>query len=157
MKTPWIRFFPSDWLAGTRGLTASEAGIYITLIALMYERDGKIANEPPRLSRLCGASNSAFKKALDTLLEEGKIEEKDGLLFNNRVVEELFYSREKSSVASKNAKSRWAQKPNKNNADNHADAMPPQCNGNASRARSRTRTREDISEPNGSHYFRQIC
>ena len=37
-KMPWIRFFPSDWLAGTRGMSAVETGVYITLIATMYER-----------------------------------------------------------------------------------------------------------------------
>lgn len=128
---PWIRFFPSDWLAGTRGMTAAESGIYITLIALMYERGGEIENNPPRLCRLCGSSNSSFKKVLETLISERKITLTDGLLTNKRVVEELSYTREKSSVARASAKSRWGKKPNKNNTDIDASAMQTQCGRNA--------------------------
>ena len=39
-ESPWIKFYPSDWLAGTRGMSATEAGVYINLIAMMYESDG---------------------------------------------------------------------------------------------------------------------
>ena len=128
---PWIRFFSSDWLAGTRGMTATETGVYITLIAMMYERGGPIKNEPARLSRLCGASNSSFKRALRILIDEGKITEDCGILSNGRVVEELSYRREKSDVARASAESRWHKKPNKNNARNDANAMRTQCDGNA--------------------------
>lgn len=128
---PWIRFFPSDWLAGTRGMTAAESGIYITLIAMMYERGGGVPNDPARLARLCGASNSAFRKALDTLLSEGKLTDEDGLLVNNRVVEELSYSREKQDLARQAAESRWGKKPNKNNDGSDADAKRAQSDGNA--------------------------
>jgi len=128
---PWVRFFPSDWLAGTRGLTCAETGIYISLVAMMYERGGRIKDEPARLARMCGASNSAFKKALETLIAERKITSEGGYLSNKRVVEELSYSSEKSEVARAAAKSRWAQKPNENKGGGYADAMPAQCDGNA--------------------------
>lgn len=128
---PWVRFFPSDWLAGTRGLTCSETGIYISLVAMMYERGGRIKDEPARLARMCGASNSVFKKALETLIAERKIVSEGGYLSNKRVVEELSYSSEKSEVARAAAKSRWAQKPNENNGCDDADAVPAQCDGNA--------------------------
>ncbi len=70
-EMPWVRFFPSDWLGGTRGMGAAETGIYITLVATMYERCEPIPEDHKRLSRLCGASNSAFKKALEDLVSEG--------------------------------------------------------------------------------------
>jgi len=79
-KMPWVQFYPSDWLAGTRGMTASETGIYITLIATMYERCEPLTEDVGRLSRLCGASPSAFKNALNLLIEDGKIERVDGVL-----------------------------------------------------------------------------
>lgn len=128
---PWVRFFASDWLAGTRGMTAAETGIYITLIAMMYERGGKIPNETCRLARLCGASNSSFKRALGTLIEDGKIIADGEFLTNERVVEELSYSRKKSSVARDAANRRWGQKDNKNNGPNYANALPSQCQSNA--------------------------
>nr|WP_272939091.1 MULTISPECIES: YdaU family protein [Sinorhizobium] len=96
---PWIRFFPSDWLAGTRGMSAVETGVYITLIATMYERGEPIPEDHGRLARLCGSSNSAFAKAIETLIDEGKITRVDGGLWNDRVEKEQVYLSEKSEVA----------------------------------------------------------
>lgn len=131
---PWVRFFASDWLAGTRGMTAVETGVYITLIALMYERDGTVPNDPARLSRLCGASNSVFKRTLESLINEEKIIEcENGNLTNNRVVEEQSYSQKRAQVARDNASQRWNKNSNENNGGDDAAAMPEQCNGNASK------------------------
>lgn len=85
---PWVRFYPSDWLAGTRGLSAAETGIYITLIASMYERGEPIPEDHARLARACGASNSSFKAALEVLVDGRKIVRVDGGLWNHRVGKE---------------------------------------------------------------------
>ena len=146
---PWVRFFASDWLAGTRGMTAAETGIYITLVAMMYERGGPLRNEPGRLARLCGASNSSFQKSLEALVGEGKIIVEGGYLSNIRVVEELSYSREKSDLARQAAESRWGQKGNKNNGRHHADAMRPQCNGNANQNQTQNKERTPHRPPDG--------
>lgn len=76
-ESPYIPFYPSDWLAGTRGLTAAETGVYITLISLMYEREQPIDMPPFRLARLCGCTIPSLSKALATLIEEGKVIETD--------------------------------------------------------------------------------
>ena len=132
--TPWIRFFPSDWLGGTRGLTAAEAGIYINLLAMMYERGGPIEMDMSRLARLCGTTNSVFRKALTTLVGEGKIVETDRGLWNERVSTELSCSREKQEATRQNAKraaeTRWAKNPTKSMADSNgriASALPKKC------------------------------
>lgn len=130
-KMPWIRFFPSDWLAGTRGMSAVETGVYITLVATMYERGEPIPEDNARLARLCGSSNSAFKKALDTLVDEGKITRVDGGLWNDRVEKEQVYLSEKSEVGSKAARARWGKKDNENNTTDDANALPTHSEGNA--------------------------
>ncbi len=58
-----VAFYPSDWLAGTRGLSDAETGVYITLIARMYEMAGPIERDDNRLARLCGSrtKNSFIK------------------------------------------------------------------------------------------------
>lgn len=124
---PWFRFFPSDWLGGTRGLTSSETGIYITLIAMMYERDGWLDANHSRLARLCGASNSAFSKAIETLLSDEKIIEKEGAYSNERVLEELSYRSKKETLARRAAKSRWQEKSTKSKGG----AKRPHSVGNA--------------------------
>lgn len=127
---PWIRFFPSDWLAGTRGMTAAETGIYITLIAMMYERGEPIPNDTSRLARLCGTTTAALKNTLSVLCEEGKITIVDGGLWNDRVGVETEIRRDKSTSAQKSAETRW-QKPKQNQRRKDANAMHSQSDRNA--------------------------
>lgn len=127
---PWVRFFPSDWLGGTRGMSAAETGVYITLIASMYERCEPIPEDHARLARLCGASNSAFKATLETLVAEGKIRRVDGGLWNDRVEKEGVYRLEKSEVGKQAADARWRKTKENQEADD-ANAMQMQCERNA--------------------------
>jgi uncharacterized protein YdaU (DUF1376 family) len=127
-----IAFYPSDWLAGTRGMSDAETGVYITLIAKMYEMAGPIERDDQRLYRLCGCkSKASFLKSLEYLLSEGKIIEQDGGLFNERVQKEIKNTTEKSAKAKAAAVSRWNKKSNKNNEGTDANAspehMPQQC------------------------------
>lgn len=132
MSIVHIAFYPSDWLAGTRGLSDAETGVYITLIARMYEMAGPIERDDNRLARLCGSkSKNSFVKALEYLISEGKIVEGENGLFNERVQKEIQNTTKKSDKAAAAAKARWDKKPNKNNGADNADAspehMPQQC------------------------------
>jgi uncharacterized protein YdaU (DUF1376 family) len=138
---PWVRFFPSDWLGSTRGLSAAEAGIYINLLANMYERLAPLTDDTSRLARLCGASNSSFKATLERLEAEGKIVRKDGGLWNDRVEKEIAYRSEKSEVGKFAADERWKKNKQKQAVDS-ADAMQSQCVGNANQ-KPDTRDKED--------------
>lgn len=69
----YVKFYTSDFLGGTSGLTAATKGVYITLLMLMYETEAPLKRSYASLARACGASNSAFKKAMEALIEEGKI------------------------------------------------------------------------------------
>lgn len=125
MSIVHIAFYPSDWLAGTRGLSDAETGVYITLIARMYEMAGPIERDDNRLSRLCGSkSKTSFVKALEYLISEGKIVVVDGGLFNERVQKEIEKTTNKSAKAAAAAQSRWDRKTNKNNVGTHANASP---------------------------------
>lgn len=125
MSIVHIAFYPSDWLAGTRGMSDSETGVYITLIARIYEMAGPIERDDNRLSRLCGCkSKAAFVRSLEYLISEGKIIETEAGLFNERAAKEIEKTIEKSSKAKSAAQSRWDRKPNKNNDGTHANASP---------------------------------
>lgn len=144
MSIPHIAFYPSDWLAGTRGLSAEETGVYITLICRMYEMAGPIVRDEKRLARLCGCkSKAAFDRVLQYLIEEGKIIAFEDGLFNERVQKELEKVTKKSAKAQQAAQSRWDRKANKNNGGDDADAspkhMPQQCQSDT-----------DTEEPKGS-------
>ncbi|MGF6157790.1 uncharacterized protein YdaU (DUF1376 family) [Ensifer sp. KUDG1] len=139
-ELPWVRFFPSDWLGGTRGMSAVETGIYITLVATMYERREPIPEDHARLARLCGASNSAFKRALDTLVDEGKITRVEGGLWNDRVEKEQVYLSEKSEVARRAGKMS-AEKRKQNQQPISTDVQRP-FNGRSTKPEARSQKPE---------------
>lgn len=129
-KDKWFKFFPNDWLTGTQDLTAEERGVYITLVALMYDREGPIYDNDQRYSRRCGVSTRKYRTIKNTLIKEGKIETEKGpdgtYLTNLRVKKELNFRqtiKEQNSIAGKlsaDAKKKKQKKPNKNNAHDEA-------------------------------------
>jgi len=129
-ESPYFQFYASDWLAGTRGLSAAEMGVYITLLAMMYEREAPIDMDHDRLARLCGATPAAFRKCLSALIEEGKIEDTDEGLFNKRARKEIQIREKKREVNSSNANERWRKtKQKQRKAD--ATASNSQCETDA--------------------------
>lgn len=119
---PWIKFYPSDWLTGTRGLTASEIGIYVTLIAMMYEKGRPLTNDGGMLARSCGVSRPQFDKAVEKLTGLKKLTLIDGALFHDRVEKELASRKKISDSAAKSASSRW-EKEQVNQPSEDADAL----------------------------------
>jgi len=127
-----IAFYPSDWLAGTRGMSDAETGVYITLIAKMYEMAGPIERDDERLYRSCGCkSKASFLKSLNYLISVGKVIEVEDGLFNERASKVIKETIEKSAKAQSAAQSRWDRKPNKNkrgtDANASAEHMPEAC------------------------------
>ncbi len=123
MSIVHVPFYPSDWLAGTRGFSAVESGVYITLICRMYEEAGPVERDDSRLARTCGCSVQTFRKTLDFLMAEGKVTEDENGLFNDKVADTLENISQKSEKARTSAKRRWARKSNKNKGGSDADAM----------------------------------
>jgi uncharacterized protein YdaU (DUF1376 family) len=112
-----IPFYPSDWLAGTRGMTAAEMGVYITILAMIYERAGPIkADDMAKLARLCGTSASALKGILESLIADEKLTLVDGHLSNRRAELEIKNVMAKSEVAKANINARWEKRQAKSTA-----------------------------------------
>lgn len=122
-----VPFYPSDWLAGTRGMTAAQMGVYITLIAMMYERAGPIPGDDiAKLARLCGTSASSMRAILDELISDEKITLAGGMIFNRRAELEIKNVMAKSEVARASAEARWGNKPTKTTeqeCERNADAV----------------------------------
>lgn len=98
--TTWIKFYPSDWLNGTVTLTPVERGVYITLIALMYDQEGPLENVPRILSRRCGMTVAQFNAVLESLIEQGKLTLEDGSICNEkvaRILGDVFARKERAS------------------------------------------------------------
>lgn len=125
-KTPYVPFYTSDFLGGTGGMTAATKGVYITLLCLMYESEAPLKQSWSSLARRCGASNSAFKKAVEEMIADGKIVQVGGGLWSEKCDRHIFYRREKRSQTSQAAKSRW-QKTKQNQGQGDAGAMRSEC------------------------------
>lgn len=112
---PWFPFFPSDWLAGTRGLSANATAAYITILALIYEHDGPVKADPAWLARYCSMSRRQFATALDLLVAKGKIQVlENGGLWNARAAVEIRKRNKASAQQRENVNRRWDKKGNKN-------------------------------------------
>lgn len=142
MSSAWIKFYPSDWLSGTRGLNAVETGVYITLIATMYEGERPVPNEPKRLARQLGMTPAALDKTLKALLERGKIVLTEEGFWKNRVGKEIKIRSEKSEAAAQSASKRWSKTTEKQSSDD-ANAMPTQCERNATDDATRNQIPEE--------------
>lgn len=125
-------------------MTAAETGIYITLIAMMYERGEPIPNDTSRLARLCGTTTAALKSTLCILCDEGKISIVGDGLWNDRVGVETEIRRGKSTSAQKSAETRW-KKQKQNQVRKDANAMLSQSARNANQIPEKIK-----EEPNGS-------
>lgn len=132
MSDAWCKFYPSDWLSGTRGMTLAEQGLYITLIAMMYERGAPVDMPHGRLARLCGTSSATFNRTLRALIDDEKIIETEHGLWSRRVAKELKNRSQKRDQASQSARARWEKEQQKQSARN-ADASKTQCESDATR------------------------
>lgn len=94
---PWFKFFPSDWLSGTRRLSGLERGVYISLIALMYDQGKPLSDDPKELADDCGVTRRQFDAALAQLLRRGKIVQTENGLWNERVSCEILARSERIS------------------------------------------------------------
>lgn len=133
MSSPqrWFRFFPSDWLSMTGGLSPTERGVLFSLVCLMFDRGEPLARNDARLARQCGMPTSGFRKALAVLLGDGKLIEKDGSIWSEWVEMEHKISTEKTMAASRSANARWGKKTNENKDTTDADALPKHSERNA--------------------------
>lgn len=81
MTAPYIPFYPSDWLAGVAALTPAEVGVYINVLALVYENDGPVPYDAKRLSRRMGITAGPLKRIIDALIEQGKLTDEEGGIY----------------------------------------------------------------------------
>ena len=84
-----VNFYPRDWLIGTDGLSLEERGLYIELVARIYDRGAPLPHDERELGRMAGCDIRTFRRVLAALIDKGKITETDGCLSNARCDAEL--------------------------------------------------------------------
>ncbi len=93
-RLPYVCWYQNDFLGGVRGMRAHEIGIYTILLNEMYARGRPLELSVERLARLCGCDKRTFTNVLEMLIEEGKILNLAGGLWNKRC-ENVFQERAK--------------------------------------------------------------
>lgn len=154
---PFIKFFPSDFLADTSGLSAAERGVFIILLCLMFEKDGPIVRDDKRLARRCGIPIRNFRRCLEALMEpdgpeaSARIIEVNGTLTNERAEASINERLLRSQVGVQAATQRWAshqEKTEKNQGMPDVDASSTHirktCSSDAS-PESRVQNRESTT------------
>jgi uncharacterized protein YdaU (DUF1376 family) len=150
-EQPFIKFYPSDFLGGTSGLSPAERGVYITLLCLIYEANSPIKRDDSRLARCCGAPKAAFIRILNGLVAQGKITQEGDALSNKRAEKAIVDRTNRTQNATHAAKQRWDAQPEKtqrNQRQDNATAMPEQCVDDASQNQSQNQSIRE--EPKGS-------
>jgi len=109
----WMKFFPSDWLAGTRMLPPMARAAFIDLLCYSWEH-GHIPNDPPVLARFCGMSLEEFNPAWEALRSKWEVlvlENGTEVLTNPK--QEVVRAHQLGVVAArkKAADARWHAKP----------------------------------------------
>lgn len=127
---PFIKFFPSDFLAASAGLSAAETGIFIKLLCQFYDHDGPIKRDDTRLARVCGCTKPTLRKSLTALIDSGTITEEHGQLSSLMAEKQIADRRVRTRKATHAADERWSsrgQKVEENQCSDHADASPKHC------------------------------
>src|SRR5882672_4269013 len=88
-KALWVRWVPSDFIAGTRGMSLEEIGLYSILLNMIYDAGGPIRDDAARLGRMLGERPTSMEKKLQQLVSIGKIMRMDGVISNNRAEKEI--------------------------------------------------------------------
>lgn len=85
----WYKRYPSDFLAGTRGMRPIAYKTYSRLVDGMYEYGGPLPHDLLHLTHLLEIRPRDLPRLLDELVRLGKIEIADGFIHNKRTDLEL--------------------------------------------------------------------
>lgn len=135
---PWHRRYHSDALSGMLPLTLEERGAYQTVLDLIYDRGGPIADNERLLSGYMGCSIRKWRSLRAALIEKGKLATRDGHLTNFRAEKEIENeTKTRRKRAETGAKGGRKKSENQKiaNKNNETDVAPLEQNS-SSRARS---------------------
>lgn len=86
---PWYKRYPSDFIAGTLGMTLEEKGAYSILLDLIYDRGRPVPDDARYLAGVCGCSVRKWNAIRQRLIDLGKIVCEGGTISNRRAEKEI--------------------------------------------------------------------
>ncbi len=97
----FMKFYPSDWRSGCANLTVTEEGLYIRCCAYMAEVGLPIPSDDHEAARKLRVNLLQYRKVMEALIGKGKLIRAQGVIINERVLEEMDKARLRSDAARK--------------------------------------------------------
>lgn len=121
MTTPYMQFYPADYLADTMYLSLEEHGAYLKLLMCMWRADGWLPDDDKKICMMLGITPkkwASIREGISSffIYENGKFSQK-------RLLAELRATRKKSENLSSNGKLGGRPKVLKNNNPDKADGF----------------------------------
>lgn len=137
---PWHRRYHSDALAGMLSLSLEERGAYQTVLDLIYDRGGPIADNERLLAGYMGCSIRKWRSLRQALIDQGKLVLANGLLSNSRAEKEIENdAKTRRKLAENGSKGGHKRAENaKNDNENRETELAALQQGSSLRARSRS-------------------
>jgi len=108
---PWFKFYSRDWISGTRGLSDRARGIYVDLLARIYDLGRPLDYDERDLCRFLGyRDRRQLASVLNELVAAGKITIADGKITNGRAMAELAKSDRQREAGKKGGRPKTASR-----------------------------------------------
>lgn len=88
-RTPFLKFYTSDWVVGTQGLGFEEKGFYFELLIRMWDRKGPVPDDDAWLAGAIHCNPRTVRKLKAALVHAGKLSIDAGFITNTRMMRDI--------------------------------------------------------------------
>lgn len=88
-KTPFLKFYTTDWLAGCIGLSFEERGFYLEILIRMWDRKGPLPDDDVWIAGALACNPRSVRKLKAALVAREKLIVVDGFIHNRRMDDEI--------------------------------------------------------------------
>jgi uncharacterized protein YdaU (DUF1376 family) len=107
---PFVRFYPSDWLAGTRNLNLEEKGLYMEALNYMWSNGVPLPGNDRLAAKLLLVQPLKYQKVMASLIAQGKMTRGDDVVYNERALRDIDAYQAFQAKQTERAQKGWATK-----------------------------------------------
>lgn len=135
-KPTWIKWYPGDFILGTRRLTPDMGWLYTVVLNWIYESGAPIDDDIEELAAASNMKPSRAEAALEALVKKGKLSRINGKISNARAAEEIASRASSISKSSEAATRRWENQ-RKKDEENQPQKVETHVHGTSNPSESR--------------------
>lgn len=133
-NTPFMQFYPGDYLGKTMDLTTEQHGAYLLILMTMWQHDAKLPNDPKKLARIARLTPAKFAAVWSEISRFFEVE--GDAITNPRMTKERKKAAEKSQKRATAGSAGGKAKALKDQESRLANAMPLPCHSPDTRDKS---------------------